>query len=238
MGTLPRASAVSGIPPSVFMSHAKDDEAGKSFFNKLFASSRIKANWYHYTDGRTFPHILGIRSAIGSSSALFVVLSRQMEQRPHTRSWISYEAGIAVGMNRPVWVFEPIGQRIEIPVPGAWGYLQRPADTSTLKTFPFERIVKSAGTEFPMTGSDIWFRGMCNDSECRERFVAYVLDPGSASCPTCRKPGTIRRQSELELGEVLPPSDYLKPIDSRPWEVADSVPFTVRFGPSVSPGRA
>lgn len=216
------------------MSHARDDTAGNNFFNQLFASSGIRANWYPYTDGRTFPHILGIRRAVSTSSAVFVVLSKSMEERPHTRSWVSYEAGIAVGMNRPVWVFEPIGQKIGIPVPGAWGYLQRPEETSTLRTFPFERIVKSAGTEFPIADSDVWFHAICADSECRERFVAYVLDPETAACPTCRQPRTIRKQSPAELEESLPKSGYLKPLESRPWEVAESAPFTVRFGPSAN----
>lgn len=223
---------MTSAPPSVFMTHSKDDEPGRVFFDRMFAGSGIRANWYPYTEGRTFPHIAGIRSAIEAASSLFVVLSRPMERKPRTRSWVSYEAGIAVGLNRPVWVFEPVGERVDIPVPGAWGYLQRPPLTSTLRTFPFERIIKSAGTEYPIADTDVWFQGICSNPDCRERFVAYVLDPSTATCPTCRCPGTIRKQTESERTEALPRRGYLKLPQFRPWEVADSVPPTVRFGPS------
>jgi hypothetical protein len=213
--------------PSVFMTHAKDDKSGSDFFDHPFASSNVQANWYPYTGGRTYPHIFGIRSAIEASSSLFVVLSKEMETKAHTRSWVSYEAGIAVGMNRPVWVFEPVGQRIDIPVPGAWGYLQRPPETATAMTFPFERIVKSAGTEYPMADSEVWFQGVCGRVDCRERFVAHVLDPSSARCPTCRRASTIRRQTEGERTQPGFGAPFLKPERFRPLEVADTTPITV-----------
>jgi hypothetical protein len=144
-------------PSTVFMTHAEDDEPGRVYFDRLFGSSRIRANWCPYTEGRTYPHLHGIRRAIESSSSLFVVLSRALESNGHTRYWISFEAGIAVGMNRPVWVFEPASEEIDVPVPGAWDYLYRRALTETVKTFQFERIVKSAGTEYPIADSDEWF---------------------------------------------------------------------------------
>lgn len=207
--------------PTVFMAHSGKDDLGRIFFDRLFASSGARANWYPYTEGRTYPHSVGIRKAIEAASSLFVVLSKPMEERPQTRSWVSYEAGIAVGLNRPIWVFEPVGQSIEIPVPGAWGYLQRPGMTSTFRTFPYQQIVTSAGMEFPKADSDAWFYGICGDPDCRERFVAHVLDPRSARCPACRREGAIRKQTLTEQSQSLLETPLLKPTPNRPREITD-----------------
>ncbi len=216
---------VAPVPPPrrVFMAHSSEDKAGRAFFDRLFASSGVIANWYPYTEGRSFPHSVGIRKAIEASSSVFVVLSKEMEPKGQTRSWVSYEAGIAVGLNRPIWVFEPIGQRIELPVPGPWGYLQRPETTSTFRTFPYQLIVSSAGTEYPRADSDVWFHGICSDAACGERFVAHILDPKSARCPACRKDGTIRKQNESERRLALLEEPLLKPSPSHPREVEEAV---------------
>lgn len=205
------------------MAHSGEDKAGRAFFDRLFASSGVIANWYPYTDGRSFPHSVGIRKAIEESSSLFVVLSKEMEPKGQTRSWVSYEAGIAVGLNRPIWVFEPIGQKIELPVPGPWGYIQRPETTSTFRTFPYQLIVSSAGTQYPRADSDVWFHAICGDPECGERFVALILEPANAKCPACRKDGTIRKQDQTERRIAILEEPLLKPSPNRPREVEEAV---------------
>jgi hypothetical protein len=179
-------------PPTVFMAHSRDDDEGWTFFDHLFAAAGVRAYWYPFPEGRTYPHWKGILKSITEAASLFVVLSKPMESKPHTRSWVSFEAGIAKGLGRPIWVFEDLREKVDIPVPGATGYLQRPSKATTLKTEVFEGLVTSAGTEPPpFRGGEVWFKGVCRNADCREEFMAYVLDPKTARCPACRKPGPL-----------------------------------------------
>jgi hypothetical protein len=178
------------------MAHSRDDEDGRSFFDHLFAAAGVRAYWYPFPEGRTYPHWKGILKSITEAASLFVVLSKPMESKPHTRSWVSFEAGIAKGLGRPIWVFEDVRETVDIPVPGAAGYLQRPTKATTLKTEVFEELVTSAGTEPPpFRGGEVWFKGACQNAECREEFMAYVLDPKTARCPACRRPGPLTGQT-------------------------------------------
>ncbi len=215
-----RAESYEGdTPPTVFMAHSKEDSAGREFFDKLFSGAGVRAYWYPYPEGPTIPHSKGIRKAIEESNALFVVLSKPMETKPHIRSWVSFEAGIAVGMDRPIWVFEKFDESVDIPVPGSFGYLQRPEMTTQLRTFPFGRIVSSAGTKYPSTeGSEVWFHAICRDSDCGERFVAYVLNSNIARCPACRRKGTISPLTRDEQTISLLNEPLLKPLPNQPRE--------------------
>lgn len=209
---------------------------GRTFFDRLFASAGVRANWYPYTGGPTFPHSKGIREAIATASSLFVVLSKPMVDLPHVRSWVSFEAGLAVGLGRPVWVFEPIDEQIEIPVPGAFAYLQRPLQTSTLRTFPYETIIGSAGTRFPDPGeSDVWFYAICRGLDCGERFVAHVLDSSTARCPACRKTGTLSKQTSDELRVWSAEPKSIRGIRGRPMPVSTSATGLPSL--SLPPGR-
>jgi hypothetical protein len=206
-------------PPTVFMAHSKEDSEGREFFDRLFSGAGVRAYWYPYPEGPTIPHSKGIRRAIKESSAVFVVLSKPMEVHPHIRSWVSFESGIAVGLDRPIWVFERFDEFVDIPVPGAFGYLQRPLTTTQLQTFPFGRIISSAGTRYPPAeGSDVWFHAICRHSDCGERFVAYVLDASIARCPTCRREGTIKIHTWDERAMALLDQPLLKPLPNQPVE--------------------
>ena len=46
-----------------------------------------------------------IRLDIQMSNALFLLLSPNVQDIPHTRDWVVWEAG--VGHSKPIWVFEP-----------------------------------------------------------------------------------------------------------------------------------
>lgn len=132
------------------MSHSKDDEVGRTFFDKLFSSSVHHAYWYSW-EGPKPPHANSIREAIDKSASVFVILSKQMDQ-PHTRSWVSYEVGIACGLNKRVWVFEPENiapDFIDVPVPFLTGYIQYPLKLNKKRTFPYNNLVESAGIAIP-----------------------------------------------------------------------------------------
>jgi hypothetical protein len=214
--------------PSVFIAHSSEDKSGPAFFDKMFAAAGVRAYWYPYPSGRTYPHYIGICRAIKEAESLFVVLSKPMELKPHTRSWVSFEVGVAIGLGKNVWVFEPPHVQVEIPVPAATGYLQRPETTTTLRTFVFGDLVKSAGTTFPPPSGSVWFYAVCGNTECREEFLAYVLDPTTARCPACRQPSTIRPLTPAEAEVRL--NDPHHPASSK---FRGSAPGTLIQSPKV-----
>jgi len=188
----------------VFISHSKDDNISQNFFDKLFRSVNHKAFWYSW-EGPTPPHAETLIKAINNSASLFVVLSKSME-KPHTRSWIGYEVGIASALNKNVWVFEPENEFYNVPVPYVTGYFQFPKLLEKLKTYPFYNLVETAGTEINLLGKPqirpgfIEFINLyntrCSHKDCKASY--YVEDKQKSitiKCPVCRRDHLIKYQS-------------------------------------------
>ena len=94
--------------PQIFVSHSQDDENLKGYFNKIFASSPVKAVYEEYEQLISGDvTVEKIKQDIDTSNAVFVLLSENVERKPHTRDWIAFEAGYASGKRKEVWVFEP-----------------------------------------------------------------------------------------------------------------------------------
>jgi hypothetical protein len=96
----------------IFISHSARDEGLKNFFNKAFATSAVNAKYEEieqlYNGTITTQQI---EQDITFSSAVFVLLSRNVDSLPHTRDWIGHEVGFSKGThggNKDVWVFEHI----------------------------------------------------------------------------------------------------------------------------------
>lgn len=96
----------------IFISHSARDEQLKTFFNKAFATSSVNAKYEEieqlYKGTITTE---AIEQDITLSSAMFVLLSKNVDSLDHTRDWIGYEVGYAKGAkggNKDVWVFEHI----------------------------------------------------------------------------------------------------------------------------------
>lgn len=53
---------------------------------------------------------------------------KDVDHANHTRAWVGYEVGIASQLGQPVVVIEPENHRVDLPVPGATHYIQRPAE--------------------------------------------------------------------------------------------------------------
>lgn len=96
----------------IFISHSARDQDLKNFFNQAFATSSVYAKYEEieklYKETITTQ---AIQQDITSSSALFVLLSQNVDSLDHTRDWIGYEVGYAKGAqggNKDVWVFEHV----------------------------------------------------------------------------------------------------------------------------------
>jgi hypothetical protein len=104
----------------VFISHSARDEAYKSFFNKGFATSVVNAK-YEEIEQLLKGAITTeqIKADIVQSSAVFVLLSRNVQMLEHTRDWVTFEVGYAAGASggkRDIWVFENIQDTGQITI--------------------------------------------------------------------------------------------------------------------------
>lgn len=89
----------------IFVSHSQKDKELKSFFSEAFATTNVKAIYEEFEQilkGKVTAE--QISRDIENSRAIFVVLSQNVQNIPHTRDWVVWEAG--VGKNRDIWVFE------------------------------------------------------------------------------------------------------------------------------------
>lgn len=175
----------------VFMSHSKEDNDGRAFFDKLFSSFQHEAYWYSW-EGPTPPHTKTLLEAIRASSSMFVLLSKPME-RKFTRSWVGYEVGLAVALNKNVWVFEPTHKPrdfIDVPVPYLTGYIEYPERLDTKNMFPFANVVRDAGVSIPQdpdpTSLPQFLSSFCAYQDCKAPFYRYVLQK-HWRCPVCRR---------------------------------------------------
>jgi len=185
----------------VFMVHSSDDREARHFFNEFFTATGVPAYWYPFPEGKSYPPAPRIFRAIERSAGVFVLLSPGMEAKPHTRSWVAWESGVAHGLRRPVWVFENTRQKVDVPVPSCDGYVQWGGTPTPLGTFVVGDLVRSAGGVVPSMDptSETWFEAVCRNTECRTEFKAYVLDERTARCPTCRQSSISKRTlSELQ----------------------------------------
>lgn len=89
----------------IFNSHSQRDERIKDFFYRAFSGTSVIPHWQEYEDSPTGPMDVEIERKIQESSAVFILLSENVEKLPYTRDWVVWESGKAT--NKDVWVFEP-----------------------------------------------------------------------------------------------------------------------------------
>lgn len=122
----------------IFISHSKRDKDLRNFFSNAFAGTKVEAIFEEFEEILTGKITSDkIARDIENSKAIFVILSSNVENIPHTRDWVVWETGMA--KNRDIWVFEPYPQlgRISVVTPylrhyvvfdlnDAWlGYIRR-----------------------------------------------------------------------------------------------------------------
>lgn len=99
----------------IFISHSKEDKDLRDFFSNAFAGTKVKVIFEEFEKifrGEITPK--QIAKDIENSKAVFVILSQNVQNIPHTRDWVGWEAGVAKG--RDIWIFEPYSQLGEISV--------------------------------------------------------------------------------------------------------------------------
>lgn len=99
----------------IFVSHSKRDKDLVDFFSNAFAGTKVKAIFEEFETiltGEITPY--KVKQDIEYSNAVFVVLSQNVHDIPHTRDWVVWETGVA--KNKDIWVFEPYSQYGSISV--------------------------------------------------------------------------------------------------------------------------
>ena len=98
----------------IFVSHSAKDRDLVNFFSNAFAGTKVKAIFEEFEkiEGKITPS--KVMRDIENSNAIFVILSKNVQNIPHTRDWVVWETGVA--KNRDIWVFEPYSQFGEISV--------------------------------------------------------------------------------------------------------------------------
>src|SRR6266702_4443638 len=99
----------------IFVSHSERDRSFVDFFSRVAARTKVR-----FVFEELEKLIAGsvsaakIRADIESSNAVFLLLSRHVQEIPHTRDWVVWESG--VGHNKDIWVFEPYSDQGRISV--------------------------------------------------------------------------------------------------------------------------
>jgi hypothetical protein len=93
----------------IFISRSGRDKNLVDFFSNILAGTKVKGIF------EEFEKILAckitsaqVASDIENSNAVFVILSQNVQNIPHTRDWVVWEAGVA--KNKDIWIFEPLRQ--------------------------------------------------------------------------------------------------------------------------------
>ncbi len=100
----------------IFISHSKEDNRLKSFFERAFAGTKVRAVFVEYERYEP-PAAAFIQRQINESKAMFLLLGKNVEKLSHTKIWVGSEAGVAQQANRDIWVFEPNQDGGDVPVP-------------------------------------------------------------------------------------------------------------------------
>ena len=107
---------------NIFISHSKRDAKTVAAFSNVFARTTIRAILAEF-ENYLIPPWIQIKDYVQQSSALFVLLSPHLSGSPFTQNWLSYEVGLACGMNKPVWVYEHLQNPVQFPIPYLTDYV-------------------------------------------------------------------------------------------------------------------
>lgn len=131
----------------IFISHSAQDQELKNFFNQAFATSSVNAKYEEIE--QLYKGVIttqDVQNDIRNSTAVFVLLSHNVDTLDHTRDWVGYEVGYAKGAqgaNKDVWVFEHVNDvgHLTKVIPNFDHYVVY--DTSDTALVYMKRIVES-----------------------------------------------------------------------------------------------
>jgi len=175
---------------TVFVSHSKHDIDLRRSFAEISSISGVAAKYMEFEDlqgkyaGFEIANL--IRPLIGGMQAVVVLLGENLENPPtqtpeFTHNWVNFEVGVAAGSNKPVWVFEEYGKKIQFPIPYVTNYcLFDPNNNGHVKYYAdlFRDIFRYHLNTRPV-----------RVIKCSQCYAEYGFWGGDLeiSCPVCRK---------------------------------------------------
>lgn len=124
----------------IFISHSQADRDIKAFFEKVFATTKVRAVFLEYESYEP-PAGPYIQRQITDSTAMFLLLGLNVEKLAHTKVWIGSETGVAQQAQKAIWVFEPFQQPCNVPVPFVTHYVPY---VQTDQAFQYIRAIVSS----------------------------------------------------------------------------------------------
>ncbi len=172
----------------IFISHSKDDEDIRKFFDERFARTTVKAVAMEFERYEP-PASKVIMDQIIISDAVFVLLGPHITQKPATQSWVAFETGFAAGKAPPchIWVFEPVQYApIDFPVPFLHHYMPYDPNVPEHRDYITD-IVKAYEPIFPIFRRIPQGAGLIECANCKSTYYLHT-DTRSFYCPVCREP--------------------------------------------------
>lgn len=104
----------------IFISHSAKDREWVDFLSNALATTKVKmvAEEFEKIAAQEV-NAEKIKQNIVESSAIFVILTANVDHMQHTRDWVVWESGVACNAKKDIWVFEPLAQlgKIAVVVP-------------------------------------------------------------------------------------------------------------------------
>lgn len=103
----------------IFISHSAKDKEISSFFIRKFGNTSVKPVLMEYEkwSRNNRPNWKWIKDEIQKSSALFLVLTKNLVKNEYTQNWISFEIEVAATSHPTIPIFVFREHNIDFPVP-------------------------------------------------------------------------------------------------------------------------
>lgn len=200
---------------NIFLSHSKSDYSIIDVFKSSFSGTDVNPILMEY-EKFVNPPWSSIKNSIKNSSALFVLLSKNLKISDYTQNWVSYEVGVADEASKEIWVFEDINNQAIFPLPKVSHYvLYSASDIDSLNylraiirsyalnynaavglgllsllafTNPVVALIGVAlGSKLNIPNKPIGVTLQCGHGNCGITFQYHSLVE-NIRCPSCRQP--------------------------------------------------
>jgi hypothetical protein len=127
----------------IFISHSKRDRPLVDLFARAFGSTSVKAVFVEYESLMNGQSVKTqhIQNAIQNSAAVFVLLSANVNDLPHTRDWVNWETGVAAHAGKDIWLFETASDQGKIDVVIPWFSHYIPIDVTIEHAYSYVRNI-------------------------------------------------------------------------------------------------
>jgi hypothetical protein len=181
----------------IFISHSAKDKEISSFFIRKFGNTSVKPVLMEYEkwSRNNRPNWRWIKDEIQKSSALFLVLTKNLVKNEYTQNWVAFEIGVAATSHPAIPIFVFREHNIDFPVPYLNYYFDQPMSntnlvsqrdvSSTILNAIFHRLKESILEEIIENKNPVILdRKLLKCSNCLLEF-AYFGREKKLICPCC-----------------------------------------------------